>query len=209
MAVVGGSTLAAPRETVDRVIASVDGVAITLSEAERAYRFELFLTGEAPRAAPDLASLALVRDRLIDQTLLLREADADNIPAADSDQAAAEGLAEARKKFGREEAFQAALRLLHMTEQQVIERLRDRDRVLRLIDRRLRPSIQVEPSEIQVYYQDVFVPEYARRGEGPAPPLGEVEGQIREILTQKRMTEMLDVWLVSLRSSHRVSVHSS
>jgi len=188
------------------VVASVDGTAITWSDAERAYRFEIFLNGEVPQAAPDRAALDRARDRLIDQALLLREADADGISAAGSGPAAAEDLAAVRKKFGSEEAFQSALRSLRMNEPQVLEKLGDRDRILRLIDRRLRPSAQVEPLAIELYYRNVFAPEYARRGEGPAPPLGEVESQIREILTQKKMNELLEAWLNNLKSEHRVRI---
>lgn len=186
--------------------ASVDGVAITLSDAERACWFEIFLNGEVPQAAPDRAALDRARDRLIDQALLVREADADGISAADSGPVAAEGLTAIRKKFGSEAAFQSALRSLRINEPQVLEKLGDRDRILRLIDRRLRPSAQVEPSEIELYYRNVFAPEYARRGEGPAPPLGEVESQIRELLTQKKMNELLDAWLSNLKSEHRVRI---
>jgi hypothetical protein len=194
------------RETIDRIVASVDGVAITWSDAERACRFEMFLNGEVPQAIPDRAALERARDRLIDKALLLREADADGIPAADSVPAAAEGLSAIRKKFGSEAAFQSALRSLRMNEPEVLDTLRDRDRILRLTDHRLRPSAQVEPSEIELYYRTVFAQEYARRGEGPAPPLGEVESQIREILTQKRMNELLDAWLNNLKSEHRVRI---
>jgi len=208
LAIAGCRALAAQRKTVNRVIASVDGTAITLSDAARAYRFEFWLEGKSPPDAPDAAALTLARDRLIDQTLLLREADAENITVEDSGQAATEALAEVRKKFGDEEAFQLALRALHMTEEQVTGRLRDRDRILRLIDRRLRPSAQVEQSEIEAYYRNIFVPDYARRGEGPAPALGEVESQVREILVQKRMNELLEAWLSNLKSNHRVKLYS-
>lgn len=211
MAITGCAAFAAQRETVDRVIASVDGAAITLSDAARAYGFELWLEGKPLESAPDAAALALVRDKLIDQMLLLGEADAENISAEDSSQAAAEALAEVRKKAGDEKSFQSSLRSLGMTEEQAVERLRDRDRILRLIERRLRPSVPqggIEQAEIGDYYQKTFLPEFARRGQGAAPPLAEVENQIREVLVQKRMNELLEAWLNNLKTNHRIKVYS-
>lgn len=199
-------SMPAQSETLDRVVASVDNIAITRSDVENAYRFELFLNSKVAETPPDRATLELVRDRQINQLLLLREADAEGIPATDSPDTAAEELAAIRKKFGSEEAFQSALRSLGLSEQKVIDRLRDRQRILRLIDQRLRPSAQVEPADIEAYYQKTFVPELARRGTVPAPPLSEVESQIREIITQKQIDQLLTSWLENLKRSHRVSV---
>lgn len=201
------NAMAAQSETLDRVVASVDNIALTRSDVESAYRFELFLKSKVAETAPDRATLELIRDRQIDQLLLLREADAEGISAADSPDTSAEGLAAIRKKFGSEEAFQSALRSIDLDEQKVVDRLRDRQRILRLIDQRLRPSAQVELSDIEAYYQKTFVPELARRGTASAPPLAKVESQIREILTQKRIDQLLTAWLENLKLSHRVSVH--
>lgn len=189
-------------------MASVDNVAITGSDVERAYRVELLLNGEAPTAAPDAATLELVRDHLINQILLLREADADKIPTADSPEVANVALTDIRKKFGSEAAFQAALQLLNMNERQVLERLRERERVLLLIDRRLRPSARVETPDIETYYQKTFVPEFTARGKGAVPAMVAVESQIREILTQQRIDKLLTTWLDNLKLTHRVRVHS-
>jgi hypothetical protein len=51
------------------------------------------------------------------------------------------------------------------------------------------------------------VPELARRSQAAPPPLAEIEGQIREILTQKKIDELLSSWLESLKSTHHVSIH--
>ncbi|MHB8654307.1 MAG: SurA N-terminal domain-containing protein [Terriglobia bacterium] len=200
------ATMAAQSETLDSVVASVDNIAITRSDVENAYRFELFLNSKVSETSPDRATMELVRDRQINQLLLLREADVEGIPAADPPHTAAEELAAIRRKFGSEESFQSALRSLGLSEQNVIERLHDRQRILRLIDQRLRPSAQVEPADIKTYYQKTFVPELTRRGTVPAPPLAEVEGQIREILTQKKIDQLLTSWLENLKRSHRVTV---
>jgi len=188
-------------------VASVDNQAITRSDVENAYGFELFLSGLTPEPPPDSATLLAVRDRLVDQTLLLSEAGTEGISDSDLKDFAATALADIRKKFANEKAFQDALKSLGLNEMQVLARLRDRQRILTLIDSRLRPSARVELPEIETYYKNTFVPELAKQNKTPAPPLADVEGQIREILTQKRIDDLLSSWLESLKTSHRVSVH--
>jgi parvulin-like peptidyl-prolyl isomerase len=198
---------AATGQVVDKVVASVDNQAITRSDVENAYGFELFLDGQAPEPPPDVATLEAVRDRLVDQTLLLSEAGIEGISDSDLDHPAAAALADIRKKFKSEEASRSALKSLGLSEEKALDRLRDRQRILTLIDNRLRPSARVELPEIETYYKNTFVPEITKRSKTPAPPLAEVEGQIREILTQNKIDELLSSWLESLKSSHRVSIH--
>ena len=70
------------------------------------------------------------------------------------------------------------------------------------------PAHPDEPSEVETYYRDTFTPEFKRRGTGTLPPLPQVEGQIREILTQQRIDKLLSQWVEELKSSHRVVFHS-
>lgn len=192
-------------------MASIDNHAITLSDVEREYGFELFLEGQAPRRVPDGKILREVRDRLIDQELLEEESAAENPLPATPSKNAAEELSVVRKKFSSEEAYQSALRSLRelgMDEQEILARLSEHDRILAMIDRRLRPAAWVEASEVEEYYQKTFLPEYARRNPSPAPALAKVESQIREILTQRKMDPLLTAWLAELSSGHQVGIHS-
>ncbi|MBI1983230.1 MAG: hypothetical protein HYS61_03435 [Acidobacteria bacterium] len=195
-------------ETVDRVVASVENVAITQSDVEKQYRLELFLSGQTPEAEPDSASLRYVRDRLVDQLLLQQEAETETGEMPDFFQAAAEAWEEVRAKYGNEELFRSALARLGMSEQEVLARLRVQERTLYLVDERLRPAAWAELSEIEEYYPETFVPEYERRGAGTPPPLEEVEGRIREILVQKKIDQLLPIWLEELRTGRRVKIHS-
>ncbi|HLY59246.1 MAG TPA: hypothetical protein VKV95_00625 [Terriglobia bacterium] len=192
----------------DEVVASVDNHAITRSDLENAYGFELFLNGQANAAPPDRTALITMRDHLVDQILLLAEADVEGITEGDFEESPPEALASIRKKFKSEDAFQAALHSLGLNEAEALERLRDRQRILSLIDNRLRPQARIEPPDIETYYKNTFVPELAKRSSTPAPPISEVEDQIREVLTQKRIDELLSSWLENLKTSHRVSLHS-
>jgi len=205
---VSGIAPCAAAETLDRVVASIGNVALTASDVEREYRFELFRNGQTPATPPDSATLERVRDRLIDQRLLAEEAEAENVERADLPRQAAETLIEVRKKYPSEEAFQSALQTLGTSEGEVLSRLEDQASVLRIIDQRLRPAAWVERTEIETYYHATFVPEYARHTVGPAPALEEVENQIREILVQRKIDQLLATWLQELKASRRVRLHS-
>ena len=81
--------------------------------------------------------------------------------------------------------------------------------MLRLIDQRLRPAASPSDDEVADYYRSTFVPEFQKKNGGAAaPPLSEVEGQIREILIQKRINELLDQWIEELKPTTNVRFHS-
>lgn len=201
--------VAAPSpETLDRVVASFGNVAITQSDLEREYRFELFLDGQWPAPAPDAATLERVRERLTYQKLLVLEEVPSPPEPAELEKSAGEALHKLRQRFGREEDFRAALRSLDMDEPRLIQRLAEQEWVLRMIEQRLRPAAAPAPGEVETYYRETFAPEYVRRTHAPAPAPGEVEGQIREILVQKKIDQLLVRWLEELKSSHRVNFHS-
>ena len=198
----------AAAETVDRVVASIGNAALTASDVEQAYRFELFLNGQSLSVPPDPATLERVRDRLIDQRLLAEEAEAERVERTDLPSQAAATLAEVRRKYPSEEAFQAALRTLEMDEREVLQRLEDQALVLCIIDQRLRPAAWVERAEIEAYYRKTFGREHVEQAAGSAPALEDVENQIREILAQEKINQLLSTWLEELKTSRRVRLHS-
>ncbi len=198
----------AAAETIDRVVASVGNSAITQSDVERQYRLELFLNGQTPAGKPDAADEKSVRNRLIDQYLLEREAETEGGEMPDFSPRATKALEQVRAMFANEELFQSALRALGMSESEVLEHLQAQERTLYLIDQRLRPAAWVEASEVEAYYANTFVPEYRSRNTGTPPPLEEVGSRIREILVQQKIDALLATWLEELRSSRRVKIHS-
>jgi hypothetical protein len=199
----------ASRESLDRVVASVDDEAVMESDVNREWRLERFLNGQTPKDPTERETFDEVRERLVERKLLAIEAAAEPATGDEARARADKQLEETRKRFSTPEAYQVALRSLGMDEPQVLAELVEEQKVLGMIDRRLRPEAAVEPSEVETYYHDTFIPEFKRRGTGKLPPLSEVEGQIREILTQQRVDKLLAEWVEELKSSHRVVFHSS
>ena len=191
------------------MVASVGNAAITENDVARAYRLECFLNGQWPPPAPDATALAHVRERLTYQLMLSREENPAAGEQAESEKAVAERLAALRKEFAHPADFEAALRELGMTESEVTARIVQQDRLLRLIDQRFRPLAAPSTQDVADYYQQVFVPEFQKKNSGAAAPqLSVVESEIREVLIQKRINELLDLWIEELRPTSQVRVHS-
>jgi len=198
------STSSSRAEILDRVVASIGNVAITQSDVDREYRLERFLDGQWPQPAPDPKALDKVRERLTYQRLLLEEETQDLSHDPALEKTAAEELDGVRKRFPSEQDFQSALHSLHMDEKQILTALIDQQRILRIIEERLRPAAAPATPEIESYYRDVFTPEYTRAHGPPVPTLKDVQGQIQEILVEKKIDELLTTWLEELRPSRRV-----
>jgi hypothetical protein len=204
-----GGSVCRGAQTLDRVVASIGHVAITVSDVEQEYRFERFLDAQWPAPPPNSATLAKARERLTYQMLLTREENPVPGEKAESEKSAAERLPALRKGYARPEDFQRALKDLGMTETEVVAHIAQQELMLRLIDERLRPAASPSDDAIADYYRSTFVPEFQKKnGSAAAPSLAEVEGQIREILVQKRINELLDQWIEDLKPTTNVRFHS-
>jgi len=191
------------------VVASIGNFAITASDVEQEYRFERFLDAQWPPPPPNADTLAHAREHLTYQVLLTREENPGPVDKAESEKSAAVRLAALHQAYGRPEDFQRALKDLGMTETEVLERIAQQELMLRLIDERLRPTASPSDDAVAEYYHSTFVPEFQKENGGAAaPPLAGVEGQIREILIQKRINELLDQWIEELKPTTNVRFHS-
>ena len=195
-------------EVLDRVVASIGATAITQSDVEHEYRLERFLDGQWPPPPPDPKTLEQVCRRLTDQKLLLEEEPQDLSADPTLEEAAAKELDAVRKRFSSEADYQSALQRLNMDEKQILTTLVQQQRILRLIDQTLRPAAAPSPAEVEAYYRDVFTPEYKQLHGSDAPPMSEVQGQIEEILVEKKIDQLLDSWLEELGPSLRRRFHS-
>ena len=207
--IAASGTVCLALQTLDRVVASIGLVAITASDVEQEYRFERFLDAQWPAPPPNSTALADAREHLTYQVLLTGEENPGPADRAESEKSAAERLAALHKEYAHPEDFARALKDLGMTETEVGARIAQQELMLRLVDQRLRPTASPSDEEISGYYRSTFVPEFQKQNGGAAaPPLSEVEGQIREVLIQKRINELLDQWIEELKPTTNVRFHS-
>lgn len=207
-AVVGSLAVPARAETLNSVVASVGDDAITRHDVVEEYHFERFLDGKAPTGEPTPEESKNALSRLISQRLLAEQMQQSERSSKNGTRNAEDTLKSVRERFPDPAAYLAALQLLGMTEPQVLKRLELYERTLQMINNRLRPAALPDPSEVEDYYKNTFVPGYAKAHAGPPPPLDNVREQISEILVQKKMNGLLDNWLDRLKSTHRVTIHA-
>lgn len=194
-------------QIVDRVVTNVNGHVVLQSDWEQELTFEAFSNARDPDSFTSAERNAAL-DRLIDQELL-REQVRPSQPAP-AEQVVAR-VAEVRKLYpdcGTGEAWHARLQRYGLTESSLEKRLGDQIQLMRLVEERLRPSIQIDQQAVETYYNDRLLPQ-SRRAGSPARPLPEVFGQIKDLLAEQKLNELLSVWLASLRSgSHIMSPES-
>jgi hypothetical protein len=88
------------------------------------------------------------------------------------------------------------------------KRLGEDIQLMRLVEARLRPSIQIDQKAVESYYNDQLLPELKRAG-SPEVALPEVFGRIRDLLAERRLNQLLSGWLASLRSESHIQTLES
>lgn len=193
-------------EVIDRIVATVNGHIILQSDWDEALCYEALLSGRAVSFFTDEDRRAVL-DRLIDQELLAEQMKSALFKHASQEDAAAE-VAEARKLHSdaaTQQGWQALLARYGLSEQALTDHVRQQIDLMRLVNAHLRPSVQIDSKNIEAYYRDKFVPQLKQSGAGDVA-LADVSAQIREILTQEKVSELMVSWLQSLRAESRVSL---
>jgi len=197
---------AAAAEVIDRIVAIVNGHIILQSDWNDALRYEALLGARSLSEFSDEDRRAVL-DRLIDQELLGEQMKSASFQHATEADAAAQ-VADARKLYPQassDEGWQTVLAQYGLTEKVLIVHVRQEIDLMRLVDAHLRPTVQIDSKSIEAYYREKFVPQLKQSGAGEVP-LADVTAQIRELLTQQKVSELMVSWLQSLRSESRVSV---
>lgn len=144
-------TLFAAATTIDRLAVIVNQHAIKLSDLQRDLRLTEFMNGQSL----DLGSDARRRsaDRLIDQTLIRDEvAHGGFRRATDSDAGNMLSRLREQRFGGSESRLRAELSRYGLSEEQLHEQLLWQLTVLRFIDQRFRPGIDISDEEVRAYY---------------------------------------------------------
>jgi hypothetical protein len=193
-------------EVIDRIVATVNGSVILQSEWDEALCYEGLMSNRSLSTFSDDDRRAVL-DRLIDRELLrgqMKSADFRHATAAE----VTARIADARKQYPQassDEAWRSLLAAYHLSEQDLSEHVQQEIDVMRLVDARLRPAVQIDSKSIEAYYREQFVPKLKQAGASEVP-LAEVAPRIRELLTQEKVSEMLVSWLHTLRSEGNVHV---
>ena len=189
-------------QVVDRVVANVNGHVVLQSDWEQEVAFEAFSDARDPDSFTTAERTAAL-DRLIDQELLREQVRPSQAPPADQ---VAARVAEVRKLHPdcvTDDGWHAKLERFGLNQSALEQHLGDQIRLMKLVEDRLRPSIQIDQRAVESYYHDQLLPQMNRSGTGTTP-LTEVFNRIKALLAERKMNELLSGWLASLRSESHI-----
>ena len=194
----------------DRVVAVVNNRAILWSDIADALHLSALEARRNDEEAPNAKAALeeLVSRELIQQQIRQEDADA----TAPSEKEIQARQAELRKelpacvpmKCATEAGWKAFLDAHELDERQVEDYLRRRLEILAFIEKRFRQGIRISQEEIEAYYRDSLLPQYARSETAPA--LKDVAPRIEEILLQQQVNALFSAWLENLRKQGNVEI---
>lgn len=200
-------TPAGAGEIIDGVVASVNQHAILRSDWDEAVRFEAFMQQKPLAQITESERLQSLK-RLIDRQLLIAQM-GDASYMQPSDERLQQDVAKLRAQIpnGKDDAAWHRLLAGYELDQDALQRhLRNQIRVMNFIEVRLRPDVHISDEEVEAYYREQLVPDL-RQNRAAMVPLADVKERIQELLTERRIDELLDVWMHNLRQ--QAEIHSS
>lgn len=191
-------------EVIERIVATVNGHIILQSDWDDEVCYEAFTDGSSlGQVTPQGRKAAL--DRLIDRELLSEQMRASDFPHAAKAEVE-QRVGEIRRQYPGAEAtadWQAILLRYRLTEAELSKRVAQQLDLLRLVDARLRPTVQIDATSIESYYNQELLPQIRQSG-AKEVPLAEVTPKIKELLTQKKVNQLLTAWLQTLRAGSEI-----
>jgi parvulin-like peptidyl-prolyl isomerase len=194
------------QQVIDRMVAVVDNHVITQSDWEEQENFEALVEG---RKAGPVRHLAESLERLIDRQLISEHIGRVTFEHATPEQVVIQ-ISEIRKQVGEQgktdESWRKTLAAHSLSEEDLAQIVAGQLDVLRFVDVRFRPSVQIAPELIESYYQKTFLPELKKSGMNDAalPPLKQVEERIRQLLVEQRVNEVMNTWVQGLRTQANI-----
>lgn len=186
-------------ELIDRVAVSVGSTVITESELLEHLRIRALLEGIPLRL--DSETKRDAADRLIQQALIRREIENTRYVTPEAFLAqpllASFKLSRFHDNAGE---YQAALKMAQVTESEVQASFLWQLTVLRFIEFRFRPGIQIAAEEIRDYYERKFLPDWRSRSKELPPSAEDAASAVEEILLQERIDNQLDRWISLTRT---------
>jgi hypothetical protein len=181
---------ASSQKVIDRIIARVQDNIILQSDLQELAEYQILVDGKAEGDQELL-------DRLIDQWIVRREAEAARFPQpseADVDQS----LQRLEKSFGTPRNYEERRKQAGLTEPEIRRVIASQLYLSGYLDSRFRPLVQVDQKAIQEFYENRVVPRAKARGQAP-PTLDAASDYIREALVQQGINEQADRWLKQSR----------
>src|SRR6202167_6833196 len=140
-------------QVIDRIVARVNGSIILQSELDDALSYEDLLNGKPFNQFASEERRAVL-ERLIDQELLHEQLKSSEFPHVTEAEAASQ-VAGARKLYpeaATDEGWQALLAKFDLRETDLVSHVQMQIDLMRLVDARLRPAVQIDSKSVEAYY---------------------------------------------------------
>ena len=201
---------AASPVVLDRAVAVVNRHVILASDLDDEIRLSVLDPNEAGKnaftrqqALEQLVSRALIEQQISQEDMLAIEPSQQEVNAR-LDEIRKQLPVCVRQNCATDAGWNAFLKSHGLTIERVEAYLRYRLEILSFIEQRFRQGIQITQQQIETYYHDTLLPQYAS-GES-IPPLDQVASRIQEILLEQQVNVLFDNWLNSLRQQGDVEI---
>jgi len=197
--VLASCSLCAAQQVVDKMVATVNGGVRTELITYSDLMWQLALQPDTPLDNPRSDQLNRALRLLIDQRLILQEA--EKLPTIVPTPAEiADARAELARHFSSEPVFRERLQRVGLTSEKLDEIVEQRLKMEKYLDFRFRNFVVISQKEIADYYRDVYVPRLkARSPERIVPSLEQVRTEIEKSLTEAKIESDTDAFLDTLR----------
>jgi hypothetical protein len=191
-----GAGRARAQKILDRVVARVEEEIILQSDVEQLARYQVMVDGKAE-------SDAAILERLIDQWIVRKEAEASRFPAA-SDADVDRGMQRLMGSYARPEDYEAQRAKAGLNEADVRQIVTMQTYLSNYLDSRFRPTVQVDEKAVKDFYEQAVIPRAKARGQEP-PSFDAAREVIQEALIQKGIDEQADKWLKESRERFSIT----
>jgi hypothetical protein len=184
-------------ETIDRIVARVEGDIILLSEVRELAAYQQLVDGHSQSQDELIAAL-------IEQWVVRSEAQEARFPSSPAADVDAESN-RIQRTFASAQAFRERMSAVGLTLPGLRRIVEQQLYLERYLDYKFRPAVQIDDDAIAKYYQDELTPALRDRGQTP-PPLDDVRNRIREVLIQRGINERANSWFEEAKSGLQVEI---
>lgn len=191
----------AQSEVTDRLLVLVNRDVITESDV----RWALALDPEIQPLDLSAENRRAMLERLIDQRLLLQEA--EKLPRNEpTEEEITEHLnKEIIAKFGSNDKFVERMKKVGLEQAMLREIVRRRLEILKYVDFRFRSFIFIKPEDIETYYRNTIISEAARKGLGAPELEDKLRSDIEARLINDRVNAELDRFFDETRAQAQIT----
>ncbi|HEX3185885.1 MAG TPA: hypothetical protein VHQ94_13875 [Pyrinomonadaceae bacterium] len=189
----------AAQQVVDKMVATVNAGVKTDLITYSDLMWQLALQPNTPLDNPNSADLNRALRLLIDQRLILQEAEKlpTIVPTPAEIRAARDALAQ---NFRSQEEFVERLRRVGLTSERLDEIVEQRLKMEKYLDFRFRNFVVISQKEIAAYYNDTYVPRFKARFPGRiVPNLEQAKDEIEKTLVESKIESDTDTFLDTAR----------